>query len=342
MNIQEALRHVIEGKDLSRDQAFGAAMDIMDGRATTAQIGGLLTGLRMKGEAVEEISGFVMAMRKMVTPVPVRAVDMVDTCGTGGDGKGTFNISTVAALVAAGAGCKVAKHGNRSVSSRCGSADLLERLGVNIEVSVVNAAACVEEVGIGFLFAPSFHPAMKHAVGPRKELGIRTIFNILGPLTNPARARRQLLGVYDKKLVRPVAQVLLNLDCERALVVHGADGLDEITVTGHTYVAEVRDGELREYTLCPDDFGLDRHDAAELRADGGEENALFARAILDNEGGARQDIVVLNAAAAIYVAGRARSIGEGITQARAAIASGRAREKLTRLRERAKRPCWIK
>jgi len=336
MDIREALKNVVEGKDLSRDQAFGAAMEIMEGRATNAQIGGLLTGLRIKGEAVEEITGFVTAMRKMAMPVPVRALDIIDTCGTGGDGKGTFNISTVAALVAAGAGCKVAKHGNRSVSSRCGSADLLERLGVNIEMTAVRAAACVDEVGIGFLFAPAFHPAMKHATLPRKELGIRTIFNILGPLTNPARARRQLLGVYDKKLVRPVAQVLLDLGCERALVVHGADGLDEITVTGHTYVAEVRDGELREYTLCPDDFGFDRRDAADLRADGGEENTLICRAILENEGGARQDIVVLNAAAAIYVAGRADTISDGITQARAAIASGRAKEKLSRLRERAK------
>jgi len=334
MDIREALINVVEGKDLSRDQAFGAALEIMEGRATTAQIGGFLTGLRMKGESVDEITGFVTAMRKMVMPVPARAADIVDTCGTGGDGKGTFNISTVAALVAAGAGCKVAKHGNRSVSSRCGSADLLERLGVNIEMTPARAAACIDEVGIGFLFAPAFHPAMKHAAGPRKELGIRTIFNILGPLTNPARARRQLLGVYDKRLVRPVAQVLLNLGCERALVVHGADGLDEITVTGPTYVAEVRDGVLREYTLCPDDFDLARQDAADLRADGGEENTLICRAILENEGGARQDVVVLNAAAAIYVAGRADTINEGITQARVAIASGRAREKLRRLRER--------
>jgi anthranilate phosphoribosyltransferase len=335
MNIQEALRHVIEGKDLSQDQAFDAALDIMEGRATAAQIGGLLTGLRMKGEAVDEITGFVAAMREKVMPVPVRTADIVDTCGTGGDNKGTFNISTVAALVAAGAGCKVAKHGNRSVSSRCGSADLLEQLGVNIELEPVKATACIEEVGFGFLFAPAFHPAMKHAAGPRRELGIRTIFNILGPLTNPARVRRQLLGVYDKKLVRPVAQVLLNLGCERALVVHGTDGLDEMTVTGQTYIAEVRDGAIREYTICPDDFGLPRRDIADLRADSREENALIARAILDNETGARREIVILNAGAAIYVAGRAPTIGDGIAQAQAAITSGRAREKLARLRGRA-------
>jgi anthranilate phosphoribosyltransferase len=336
MDIREALRNVVEGKDLSRDQAFGAAMEIMEGRATAAQIGGFLTGLRIKGETVEEIGGFVKAMREMVTPVPVRASDIVDTCGTGGDGKGTFNISTVAALVAAGAGCKIAKHGNRSVSSRCGSADLLERLGVNIEMTASQAAACVDEVGIGFLFAPAFHPAMKHATLPRKELGIRTIFNILGPLTNPARARRQLLGVYDKKLVRPVAQVLLDLGCEHALVVHGDDGLDEITVTSQTYIAEVSEGEIREYKIRPDDFGLPFGDASDLQADGGEENANICRAILANSDGVRQNIVLLNAAAAIYVAGRARSIGEGIAQARAAIASGRAREKLARLRERSK------
>jgi len=336
MSIQEALKNVVEGRDLSRDLAFGAAMEIMEGRATNAQIGGLLTGFRIKGEAADEIAGFVTAMRKAVIPVPVRADDIIDTCGTGGDGKGTFNISTVAALVAAGAGCKVAKHGNRSVSGRCGSADLLERMGVRIEIDADRAAACVDEVGIGFLFAPAFHPAMKHAVLPRKELGIRTIFNVLGPLTNPARARRQLLGVYDVKLVRPVAQVLLDLGCERALVVHGADGLDEITVTGDTYVAEVRDGRVREYTLCPDDFGLRRRDAEDLRADGGDENTLICRAILDNESGAPLDVVVLNAAAAIYVAGRAGSIGDGMIQARSAIASGRAKEKLTRLRERVK------
>jgi anthranilate phosphoribosyltransferase len=251
MNIQEALMEVIQGKDLSRDQARETAMEIMNGRATAAQIGGFLTGLRMKGESVDEICGFAAAMRKMVTPVPVRAADVVDTCGTGGDGKGSFNISTVAALVAAGAGCKVAKHGNRSVSSRCGSADLFERLGVKIDIGADRAAACVDEIGIGFLFAPLYHPAMKHALGPRKELGIRTIFNILGPLTNPAGARRQLLGVYDKKLVRPLAQVLLELGCERALVVHGEDGLDEITVTGPTYLAEVDRGEVREYSACP-------------------------------------------------------------------------------------------
>jgi anthranilate phosphoribosyltransferase len=332
MNIQEALKDVIQGKDLSRDQAYEAAMEIVNGRATAAQIGGFLTGLRMKGESVEEICGFATAMRKMVTPVPVRATDVVDTCGTGGDGKGSFNISTVAALVAAGAGCKVAKHGNRSVSSRCGSADLFERLGVRIEIAADRAAACVDEIGIGFLFAPLYHPAMKHALGPRKELGIRTIFNILGPLTNPAGARRQLLGVYDKKLVRPLAQVLLELGCERALVVHGDDGLDEITVTGQTYLAEVDRGQVREYSIGPDDFGLPRQDAAGLQAGGGEENADIAWQILENRGGMRQDVVLLNAAAAIYVAGRARSIGEGVKQARAAIESGRAREKLMRLR----------
>ena len=328
MDIKEAIGKVMLGEHLLGEEAEAVMGQIMAGETTPAQIGAFLTALRLKGETVEEITGCARAMRRSAIPVRPRRQDLVDTCGTGGDKTGTFNISTTAAFVVAGAGLAVAKHGNRSVSSHCGSADLLEALGVNLELAPDQVADCIDEVGIGFLFAPRFHPAMKHAIGPRREMGVRTIFNILGPLTNPAGATRQIMGVYDPSLTSPLAQVLGRLGAQAAFVVHGADGLDELSTTGINRVSHLRDGWVKDFSLDPAELGLPGARLKDLRGGTAEENAQITQAILAGERGPRRDVVLLNAAAALVAGGMARDFKEGLQQAAEAIDSGSAREKL--------------
>jgi anthranilate synthase/phosphoribosyltransferase len=335
MSIKEAIAKVMERQDLTEVEAEAAMTQIMEGQATPAQIGAFLTALRMKGESVAEIAGCARAMRRSAVPVhPSRAELVVDTCGTGGDGSGTFNISTTAAFVVAGAGQPVAKHGNRSVSSRCGSADVLEALGVNLELTPDQVAACVDEVGIGFLFALKLHPAMKHAIGPRRELGVRTIFNLLGPLTNPAGAPAQVMGVYDPAWTEPLAQVLGVLGSQAAFVVHGADGLDELSTTGPNRVSALRDGRVETVTLDPAELGFARAQASDLSGGSAEENAAITRGILSGTlNGARRDVVVLNAAAALVAGGQSKTLREGIRQAKHSLDSGAALQTLDRLIE---------
>ncbi|KEO83751.1 anthranilate phosphoribosyltransferase [Tumebacillus flagellatus] len=323
--MKQALMAVISGETLTAKEAEAAMEQIMAGEATHAQIAGFLTALRMRGETVEEITGFTRAMRRFSTRVESRLGGLVDTCGTGGDGAETFNISTTASFVAAAAGVPIAKHGNRAVSSKSGSADVLQALGVEIALTEEQAAYCLEQVGIAFLFAQTYHPAMKHAIAPRKELGFRTVFNVLGPLTNPAGAKRQVIGCFLPDLVEKMAHVLAELGAEHALVVHGLDGLDEITVTGPTKIAEVRDGQVVDvYTLTPEDVGLDRYEIEELRGGDAIVNAAIAREVLRGKSGAARDVVAFNAGATIYVAGLASSIREGVEMALRAIDSGRA------------------
>jgi anthranilate phosphoribosyltransferase len=331
MTVQEAIREVVDGRSLSEQQAAGVAREIMTGSATAAQVAALLVGLRVKGETVAEITGFVRAMRQGAARIPVAADDAVDTCGTGGDGAGTFNISTVSAFVAAGAGCKVAKHGNRSVSSGCGSADLLQALGVNVEMPPERSARCIDEVGVGFLFAPQYHPGARHAAGPRREIGVRTIFNVLGPLLNPAGAKRQLLGVYDARLTEPIAQVLHRLGSIHCLVVHGEDGLDEITLAGKTLITELKSGVVRSFSILPEDVGVQRADLGALRGADPQANARIARQVLSGQPGPTRDIVLLNAGAAIHVGGKAASIAEGVRRAAESIDRGRAQAALDAL-----------
>jgi anthranilate synthase/phosphoribosyltransferase len=328
MGIKEAIGKVMSGEDLTEEEAEAVMGQIMAGEATPAQIGAFLTALRLKGETVEEITGCARAMRRSAIPVRPRRRDLVDTCGTGGDRTGTFNISTTVAFVVAGAGLAVAKHGNRSVSSRCGSADVLEALGVNLELTPEQVAHCIDQVGIGFLFAPRLHPAMKHAIGPRREMGVRTIFNILGPLTNPAGATRQIMGVYDPNLTNPLAQVLGRLGVQTAFVVHGADGLDELSTTGVNRVSYLRDGWVKDFFLDPAELGLPRARLEDLRGGTAEENVQITQAILAGERGPRRDVVLLNAAAALVAGGVARDFEEGLQRAAEAIDSGRAWEKL--------------
>jgi anthranilate phosphoribosyltransferase len=331
MTIKEAIAKLLEHEDLTEAEAEVVMEQIMAGQATPAQIGGFLIALRMKGETVEEVTGCARAMRRNATPVCPQRRDLVDTCGTGGDGARTFNISTTAAFVVAGAGQAVAKHGNRSVSSGCGSADVLKALGVNIELSPEAVAACVDRVGFGFLYAPLLHPAMKHAIGPRREMGVRTIFNILGPLTNPAGAQAQLLGVYDPELTEVMAQVLGSLGCRAAFVVHSEDGLDELTTTARNRVSELKDGQVNTFTLDARELGLPRASKSDLRGGSAEENAAITRAILDGARGPRRDVVLLNAAAALVVGGAASDLGEGLAMAAESIDSGAARAKLDAL-----------
>ena len=331
--IREAISKVVDGEDLSREEAVTTMTEIMSGDATPAQIACFITALRLKGETVDEITGCASAMREKVTRIEAKADLLVDTCGTGGDGAHTFNISTTAALVAAGAGLHIAKHGNRSVSSRSGSADVLKALGVNIEADAATVARCVDEVGIGFLFAPMLHPAMKYAIGPRREIGIRTIFNILGPLTNPAGAQVQVLGVYDAGLTGTLANVLKNLGSQHVFVVHGSDGLDEITITGKTYVSELVDGQVRSFVIDPEDFGISKADMSGLVGGTAEENAQMTLDILRGEEGPRRDIVLLNSAAAIVAGGKAANLIEGIQVAAESIDSGKAMEKLELLKK---------
>lgn len=328
----DALRRWLAREDLSRaetEDLFGA---LMDGELSEAMKAAMLVALAMKGEAPPEIAGAAAAMRRRVIAIPHRVDRVVDTCGTGGDGKGTFNISTAAALVAAAAGVPIAKHGNRSVSSRSGSADVLAALGVGIEGTPEDAGRALESIGIAFLFAPKLHPAMKEVMPVRRELGVRTLFNVLGPLTNPAGARRQVIGVYSEHLVELIAEVLRELGCDHALVVHGADGLDEITTTAPTRVAEVRDGRIESYDLDARDLGIERARPEDLLGGSPQDNAELMQALLDGAGGPLADVSALNAAAALLVSGIAGDLEDGLSRAREALASGAAGAKLAALR----------
>ena len=328
MDMPSAIRAVIERRNLSGDEMREVMRLIMTGQATPAQIGGFLVGLRTKGETVEEIAAAAEVMRELVTRVNVRGPHLVDTCGTGGDGGHTFNISTASAFVVAAAGGKVAKHGNRSVSSKSGSADVLEAAGVNLDLTPEQIAQCVNEVGVGFMFAPRHHGAMKYAIGPRREMGVRTIFNLLGPLTNPANAPNQVLGVFSDQWVEPLAEVLQRLGSAHVLVVHAEDGMDEISIGAPTHVAELKEGRVRVFTVQPEQFGLKRGRGAKLAVTRPAESLAIIESVLNNEAGPARDIVALNAGAAIYVAGLAPDLGAGIKAAQAVIASGAAKKKL--------------
>jgi anthranilate phosphoribosyltransferase len=331
MDMPAALRAVIERGHLSGVEMRDVMRLIMTGQATPAQIGGFLVGLRMKGETVEEIAAAAAVMRELVTPVRVSGPHLIDTCGTGGDGASTFNISTAAAFVAAAAGGKVAKHGNRSVSSKSGSADVLEAAGVKLDLTPEQVARCVNEVGVGFMFAPKHHGAMKHAIGPRREMGVRTIFNLLGPLTNPANAPNQVLGVFSGQWIEPLAEVLQRLGSEHVFVVHADDGMDEISVGAPTRVAELKEGRVRVYSIQPEQFGMARSDVSKLAVSSPAESLSTVESVLNNVPGPAHDIVALNAGAAIYVAGLAPDLGAGIKAAQAVLASGAARRKLHEL-----------
>lgn len=329
--IIEAINRVVGGSNLTEGEAAALMEDIMSGKATDAQIAALITALRIKGETVEEITGFARVMRQKATPVKTGHPTLIDTCGTGGDGSHTFNISTTVAIVVAAAGVAVAKHGNRSVSSRSGSADVLEALGVNINLTPEQVGACIDDVGIGFLFAPALHGAMKYAIGPRREIGIRTVFNILGPLTNPAGAQCQILGVYDPNLTEVMAGVLANLGTSSAFVVHGAGGLDEVSILGTTKISEVKNGKVITYYLDPQKHNLTCATIDQLKGGTAQENAAITRSILAGEKGPRHDIVLLNTAVALVAAGAAETIDEGIGKAAAVIDSGAAAAKLDNL-----------
>lgn len=331
--IKEAIANLVEKKDLTEKEIFAVIEEIMQGKASPVQISAFLVALRIKGQTVPEITGAALAMREFVRRINIPSKVILDTCGTGADQKHTFNISTISAFVAAGCGIVVAKHGNRAVSSRCGSADLLEGLGVNINIDEKKVEECLKEVGIGFLFAPKLHPAMQYAQGVRKELGIRTIFNLLGPLTNPAFATHQLLGVYDKKLLKIFAGVLKNLGIRHGLVVCGLDGLDEITTTTDTLICELKEGKIRSYKISPSDFGIKKSRLKDLLGGDTEANIQIAREVLQGIRGHKRDIVLLNAGCAIYAADRARSIKEGIELAKESIDSGAAFKKLEALKQ---------
>lgn len=339
--IKDAISKVVLQQDLAETEMIEVMNQIMGGEATQAQVGAFITALRMKGETIEEITGAARVMRDHATPIRVgKALDIdreeinldretiLDTCGTGGSGTKSFNISTTVAFVVSACGVKVAKHGNRSISSACGSADVLEALGVNLNVTPQQVESCINEVGVGFLFAPALHGAMKHAIGPRREIGIRTIFNILGPLTNPAGADRQVLGVYDEKLVEILAKVLVKLGCRRGFVVHGQDGMDEITLTGPTRIGEIRDGKVALSTIEPEDFGLRRCQLIDLQGGDAEENAAIVREILSGSASPKRDVVLLNAAYALVASGMAESVEEGLNKAADAVDKGLAMAKL--------------
>ncbi len=331
MELPAAIGAVVERRDLGTEEMKSVMRRIMSGEATPAQIGGFLIGLRMKGETVEEIAAAAAVMRELATPVEVSAPHLVDTCGTGGDASGTFNISTASAFVVAAAGGAVAKHGNRSISSRSGSADVLEAAGVRLDLTPQQVARCIEEVGVGFMFAPMHHGAMKHAIGPRREMGVRTVFNLLGPLTNPAGAPNQVLGVFADRWLEPLARVLQRLGSRHVLVVHSEDGMDEISIGASTRVVELKEGEIHGYTITPEEFGMERAAIATLAVDGAEQSLATIRAVFAGEPGPASDIVALNAGAAIYAAALADSLAAGVEKARQAIASGAAAEKLDAL-----------
>ncbi len=331
MSMQEAIKAVTEKRDLSAEEMSATMRLIMTGEATPAQVGGFLIGLRMKGESIDEIAAAAGVMRELASKVEVDKDHLVDTCGTGGDASGSFNVSTASAIVVAAAGGKVAKHGNRSISSKSGSADVLETAGVNLEISPEQVAACVNEIGVGFMFAPLHHSAMKHAIGPRREMAVRTIFNVLGPLTNPAGAPNQVLGVFSKDLVEPLAHVLKQLGSEHVLVVHAEDGMDEISIATPTFVAELNNGEETTYTVQPDDFDMKRADLEQIRATDSAHSLEIIKNVFDDEDGPAKDIVCLNAGAAIYAAGLTGSLAEGVKKAQDVIASGAVAEKLQQL-----------
>ncbi len=333
MNFSESLEHIFSGRDLAEDDMSAVMRTVMTGEATPAQIGALLGALRTKGESVDEVSAAASVMRELATPVDLGGSDAVDIVGTGGDASHTFNVSTCSALVTAAAGIKVAKHGNRSVSSNSGAADLLEAAGVAVNLSPTSIARCVNEVGVGFMFAPNHHSAMRHAIGPRREMATRTIFNLLGPMTNPAGVTKQVLGVYDSAWVRPVAEALLKLNSEHALVVHGHDGMDEISLSGPSVVAELKNGQVSDLTLDPAQFGMQRQPLSAIQVSDPAQSLAMIRGVLNQSAGAARDIVLLNSGAAIYVGGGAVTIADGIDAAKAAIDSGKAAAVLTDLAE---------
>lgn len=328
MDIKLALRAVTEHRDLTMEEMSSVMTSIMTGKATPAQIGGFLIGLRMKGETVEEIAAAAQVMRELVIPVPVKSPHLVDIAGTGGDGMNTFNISTTSALVVAAAGGVVAKHGNRSVSSQSGSADVLEALGVKIEITPEQVVQCINQLGIGFMFAPQHHNAMKHAIGPRREMGVRTVFNLLGPLTNPANAPNQVIGVFSETWLEPIAQVLKRLGSQHILVVHSEDGLDEISIAAPTKVTELYQGIITRYTVTPEQFGLNRAPINQIQVHSVAESVAMVRSVLENRTGPARDVVVLNAGAAIYAAGLTQSFAEGLTLAQSVLSQGAVRDKL--------------
>jgi anthranilate phosphoribosyltransferase len=331
MNIREAIEKLVNRVDLTEAQTIDVMNQIMTGEASPLQVASFLTALRMKGETIDEITGAARVMREKAHRVHVGSKTVLDTCGTGGDQKGTFNISTTSAFVVAGAGVAVAKHGNRSVSSQSGSADVLAALGVKVDAPKERVEECIAQIGIGFLFAPLLHEAMKYAVQPRRDIGIRTVFNLLGPLTNPALAAHQLIGLYSGDLVGAIAHVLRNLGSVRAMVVHGMEGLDEISLCGPTKVAELRDGEIKEYTITPEEVGLKRCRLEELHGGNAEQSAAIVRRLLQGDKGSARDVVLFNSGAALYVSGSAASVKDGIVLAAASIDSGKARQKLERL-----------
>jgi len=329
MTPQEALARVIEHREIFREEMLSLMRAIMSGEVSPVLISAIITGLRVKKETIGEIAAAAEVMREFATKVTVKdANSVIDIVGTGGDGAHTFNISTAATFVCAAAGARVAKHGNRSVSSKSGSADVLEALGANINLKPEQIGRCIDEVGVGFMFAPLHHGAMKHAAPVRRELGVKTIFNILGPLTNPAGAKLELMGVFHPDLVGIQARVLERLGSRHVMVVHGLEGLDEISISGPTLVAELRDGRIGEFRITPQEFGLDTHDIATIRVDGVERSKAMVLAALDNQAGAARDIVAFNAGASIYVAGLAPTLAGGVQKAQAVIASGAARKKL--------------
>ncbi len=334
MKPQEALARIIEHREIFHDEMLSLMRQIMTGEMSPVMIAALITGLRVKKETIGEIAAAATVMREFATKAPVTdRAHLVDTCGTGGDSALTFNISTAAAFVASAAGARVAKHGGRSVSSKSGSADVLEALGVNINLTPEQVARCIDQVGLGFMFAPNYHGAMKYAAPVRRELGIRTLFNILGPLTNPAGAANQVMGVFHPDLVGIQARVLERLGARHVMVVHGREGLDEISISGETLVGELRDGEVREYTVHPSQFGLDVHDLSTIQVTTMEESRDRVLKVLDNVPGPERDIVMLNAGAAIYVSGMADSLADGVTKAREALANGSAKAKLDALKQ---------
>lgn len=349
--IKDMIQKIVKGQDLSEDEMVSVMDEIMEGHATDAQIGAFITALRMKGETIEEITGAARVMRAKATPIRVQdtavSIDrdeinvdretLVDTCGTGGDGTNTFNVSTTTAFVAAGGGLKVAKHGNRSVSSQCGSADVLGALGVNLDVTPEVVEKCIRTIGIGFLYAPKLHGAMKYAIGPRREVGIRSLFNVLGPLTNPAGANVQILGVYDPGLTSVLAEVLRRLGSTSAMVVFGEGSLDEISIVGPTQVSELRNDTIKEYRLEPEEFGMVRAGLSDIKGGNAQENAAIVREVLKGQPGARRDMVLLNAGAAFYAAGKTTDMHEGIKMAAESIDSGMAAQRLEQLIEETNR-----
>ena len=331
MDIQKAINNVINNINLSREDMHSIMQTIMSGEATPAQIGGFLVALRIKGETVDEITAAAEVMRELATKVDLDKTNLIDTCGTGGDSSNTFNISTTSAFVVAASGARVAKHGNRSVSSKSGSADILEAAGINIELDAKQVTSCIENVGIGFMFAPMHHSAMKHAIGPRRELGLRTLFNVLGPLTNPASAPNQVIGVFDKKWLTPLAETLNRLGSKHVLVVHSEDGVDEISISAKTFISELKNNEINNYEISPDDFGIKNFNINDLSVENIDESLTMMKSVFDNNNNAAKAIVSLNAGAAIYASGISDSIKAGVEMAINIIESGAAKKKFEML-----------